>query len=386
MQDKSEVILKLNKLKSVSGSHSPSIETLKQLIPEIEIEIDACFLSNPYATDFFMSCLEDELIKTGKLREILEFYPPQNRDVAEYVSSLIQLPTNQIFIGNGAIEIIQAVLHNFVSKKLLIVLPTFSSYYEFIKEDCEVVYYQLKKENDFILDVDDFLNFVKTNEPDSVVLINPNNPNGGFFDKKTVVKILDNCPEVGSFIIDESFIHFAIENNDLINESAQDLSKRYENLIVIKSMSKDFGIAGIRAGYAIMRSERVNYLLKNGYLWNVSGLSAYFFRKYSEPDFQRTYEILRRKYIAETRQFMLELEMIKPNIKVYPSKGNFVIIELLNGITSRFFTMNLLLNHNIYVRDCSDKVGLDGEFVRVASRSFDENRKIIDAIRIVQNL
>lgn len=374
---------KLKILKQESGTHSPSIATILEEIPEIKIKVDACFLSNPYATELFMSYLEKDLIKNNLLREVLEFYPPQNYDIRRYIAKAIGANPKNIFVGNGAIEIIQAIMHRFVKKKICVIIPTFSSYYEFARPDTEVVYYSLKKEENFSLNLEDYLSFVKQNKPDTVVIINPNNPNGGYFNLDDLNYLLNNLKSVDNIIVDESFIHFAYENIDLSNITSQGLIEKYENLIIIKSMSKDFGIAGVRAGYAILSEEKVSFLLSNGYLWNVSGLADYFFKIYSKEAFINAYDIVRKKYIMNTLMFLSELNGIK-GIKVYPSKANFALLELKN--TSSFdFTIDLLVNHGVYVRDCSDKIGLEGQFVRVASRSFEENLKIISAIRETVN-
>jgi histidinol-phosphate/aromatic aminotransferase/cobyric acid decarboxylase-like protein len=150
-------------------------------------------------------------------------------------------------------------------------------------------------------------------------------------------------------------------------------------------MSKDFGIAGIRAGYGIMNTDRVNKLVSNGYLWNVSGLCDYFFNTYSEIAFQNKYEEVRKRYINDTISFANSLSII-PGIKVYNTKANFVLIEILtNNVKSFDMAVELLVEKGIYIRDCSDKIGLEGEFVRIASRSRDENNTIIQAIKEFAN-
>jgi histidinol-phosphate/aromatic aminotransferase/cobyric acid decarboxylase-like protein len=162
--------------------------------------------------------------------------------------------------------------------------------------------------------------------------------------------------------------------------TSEELITKYKNLVIVKSMSKDFGIAGIRAGYAVMNQDKVKKLLSNGYLWNVSGLASYFFKIYSDHDFISQYEIVRKKYIMNTLMFISELNTI-PNVKAYPSKANFVLLELLDGKSSFDFTLGLLIENGVYVRDCNDKIGLDGSFVRVASRSFEENLITISSIK-----
>ncbi len=377
---KNTIAEKIQKLKNESGTHSPSIDTILQECPELKIEVDACFLSNPYATDLFMKFLHKDLIDNNKLRDVLEFYPPQNSEIAKHISKAINVDNKKIFVGNGAIEIIQAILHNFIAKKICIISPTFSSYYEFVKDDIEIVYFPLLKKEEYLLDPKKYVEFIKKEKPDTIVIINPNNPNGGYLKQEDFYYILSNLKEVSNIIIDESFIHFAYEDIELSQITSEELTNCYPNLIIVKSMSKDFGIAGLRAGYAVMNVDKVDKLLQNGYLWNVSGLTNYFFKVYSEKGFIEKYDVERKKYIMNTLMFLNELKNIQ-GIKIYPSRANFALVELENGMTSFDFTMNLLINNGIYVRDCSDKIGLKGEFVRIASRTFEENLLIIKAIK-----
>ncbi|MBI87369.1 MAG: aminotransferase [Candidatus Marinimicrobia bacterium] len=371
---------KIRELKSNAGSHSPSVFTLSEELPDLDIKIDACFLSNPYATNLFLEYLDKELIVTGRLRDVMEFYPSQNNVIGEVISSSLDLNKKNIFVGNGAIEIIQAVLHNFVSGSIVVNIPTFSSYYEFVNKNTKVIYYQLKKDEDYLLNPDDFIEFVKNTNPNSVVIINPNNPNGGYLTRSELEHILKNISDVKNIIIDESFIHFAYEDDSLNINSATDLFDLYSNLIIIKSMSKDFGIAGIRAGYAVMSEDKVSSLLENGFLWNSSGLSEYFFTLYGKKHFFKKYNKYRKKYILETQNFYSELSKIN-SIKIYPTKANFVLLELIDGSTSSDLVEKMLMKYGIYIRTGSDKIGLDGEFVRIASRTKKENEKIILAIK-----
>ena len=342
--------------------------------------MDACFLSNPYATELFLDYLKKDLIDTNKLKDVLEFYPAQNGVIADVISKSIDVDSKNIFVGNGAIEVIQAVMHNFVEKRVVVNIPTFSSYYEFARDDTEVIYYQLNKDENFKLDIQSYVNFVKSKNPDSVVIINPNNPDGGYIKYKDLRFILNNLKEVKNIIIDESFIHFAFEDSEYSLISATELFKEFSNVIVIKSLSKDFGIAGIRAGYGVMDQYKVAKLLKNGYLWNSSGLSEYFFRLYNRSDFFKEYEEVRKKYIAHAQEFFDELSKI-PQIKVYPSMANFALIELLDGSTSSNFVSKMLIKYGVYTRTCSDKIGLNGEFIRIAARSQKENEIIVKAIK-----
>jgi histidinol-phosphate/aromatic aminotransferase/cobyric acid decarboxylase-like protein len=375
---------KFHDLKTKSGSHSPSIKSILKEIPEIKLKTDACFLSNPYATDLFLKYLKSDYPTYDDLRDVLEFYPPQNAEIAKSISSTLNLSPKNVFVGNGAIEIISASIKQFCSKKILVPIPTFSSYYEFINEDQEVFYHELLEKDDYQIDVNKLISDINCHNIDSIVLINPNNPNGHYLSRNEIIAILDKCKNLSSVILDESFVHFAYEDDNLELTNYYDLIDSYDNLIIIKSMSKDFGIAGIRAGYGIMSEKRVNHLLKSDYLWNISGLASYFFDLYSLKSFRDEYEVVRKKYIMNTLMFKTELNQIS-GIRVFPSKANFFLIKV-DADKNGDFGLRLLINHGVYIRDCSDKIGLKGSgYYRIASRSFEENIKIINGLKIESN-
>ena len=374
---------KFIKLKENSGSHSPSINTILKEIPEIKMKVDACFLSNPYATKLFLDYLHKDLIKTGKINRVLEFYPSQNDVIAKSISKSINVDSKNIFVCNGAIEGIQAVLHNLLKGKISIPIPTFSSYYEYCHKDLEAIFFNLKKDEDYILNLNEYSKFIKDNSINNVVIINPNNPNGFYTNRTEIIQFLDQNKHLDSIILDESFIHFAYENSSMELETIQSSIDKYENLFIVKSMSKDFGVAGLRCGYMLMNHKHVSNFLSNGFLWNINGIAEYFFNLYSNDKFLKEYEDCRKKYITETVFFLNQLKELK-NINILPSKANFVLVELLNGLTSEEVSLNLLIDHGVYVRNCSDKIGLDGEYIRIAARSFEENQLIYKALKAIK--
>jgi len=372
----------IQQLSNQAGSHSPSIFAIAEELPQLEIKIDACFLSNPYATDLVLDDFTKQLIHTNKIKKVLEYYPSQNQVIANVLSPCLNVPAKNIFIGNGATEIIQAVIHNFTTRKIIVNIPTFSPYYEFVKKGVKVVLNELNKDEHFEINIENYIQLVEKEKPDTIVLINPNNPSAGYITLADIKFLLNQLRRVDNIIIDESFIHFAYEDEEYEIKSAITMTEEFRNLIIVKSMTKDFGIAGIRAGYAVMDEEKIRHLLRYGYLWNVSGLAEYFFRLYAQDEFQSEYEKARIRYIQEAKHFFSELSAIE-GLKVYPSMANFVLVELTNGATSYDFVSKLLIKYGIYFRDGSDKIGLDGEFARIASRTKDENEIILDAIKEV---
>ena len=131
--------------------------------------------------------------------------------------------------------------------------------------------------------------------------------------------IVEKLREVEMILIDESFIHFAYEDDNKNQISTSELALEFPNVIVVKSMSKDFGIAGVRAGYGIMNKHRVSKLLENGYLWNSSGMAEYFFKLYKNDLFLERYSEVRLQYIYEAIKFFDALKSFN-DLKVYPTK------------------------------------------------------------------
>lgn len=372
-----------NELKDESGSHSPSLYTLRDRLPDIEIKVDACFLSNPYATDVFIERLTSDLVETGELRRVLELYPSQNQHIAALLERVVGVDQNQIFICNGAVEAIQAALHRFAGTRVAVILPTFSPYYEYLRPDQRVFYYRLQSQDDFALDLDDFIAFVSDSGIDTICLINPNNPNGGYVPAAGVRRLLNAFTDLQLVILDESFIDFAYEDEQRSRTTLAVEAAAMPNVIVVKSMSKDFGIAGLRAGYAIMSEDRVENLLSNGYLWNIGGLSEFFFRLLAEPDFQEAYASARLRYLAEARAFFEELGRLE-RIRAYSTMANFCLVELDASLRTEVVAPLLLIRHGVYIRDCRDKRGLeDGQYVRIAGRKHFENEIMINGLKDV---
>ncbi len=372
---------RIKRLKKEAGTHAPSAWTLAKLIPELRLKVDACFLSNPYATSLFLMHFHREVIRPRKLRALLELYPSQNQVIAAKLGRVLEMEADSIFVGNGAAEIIQAILHRFTREKILVNLPTFSPYYEFARPDTQVVYNILRREEDFRFDPSVYLEKVRRERPDTVVLINPSNPDGGYVPYAVMRRLLDELRSVPNVIVDESFIHFACEAPGFTYRSVADQVSRLPNLMVVKSMSKDFGVAGIRAGYAVMAPDRVRDLLGNGYLWNSSGMAEYFFDLYSRRDFQIQYERERVRFIRNSRRFFAAMAKIE-GLHVYPTFANFALAELRAGLSAEELVSRLLIRRGIYTRTCDDKKGLEGgKFVRIAARNRPENAYIIRSLR-----
>ena len=160
--DKEAIIKKAKEkyyeLKNKSGSHSPSALLIQKEIPEVNLTIDCCFLSNPYATEAFMKRLKSAISNEKWLYSQIESYPAQNAQIAEDVAKSTGVKAENIFIGNGATEAISAILNNFIQGKILIMLPTFSPYYEYVNKKTTTIHYYplIKGEDRYYFDIENF--------------------------------------------------------------------------------------------------------------------------------------------------------------------------------------------------------------------------------------
>ncbi len=360
-------------LKRRSGSHSPSIAEIEDAFPEIKIKIDACYLSNPYATELFVRYMCS--LPREELRKMVEYYPSQNRKMSKYISSYTGIPSENIIVGNGASEIISAFLMcQIFEGKTLLPIPTFSPYYEYASSRNKIKFLKLREEDNFSLPLEEMEGMVKSSLVDNIVVINPNNPNGGYVEYTDLRRFIGNIYDyIKYIIIDESFIHFVGEEIPPLYELFLEFPRK---LILVKSMSKDFGIAGVRLGYAVCDEELVRNMLSRGFLWNVSGIGEYFLRLLAhESAFREEYENTRKRYVGEIRLFF---EALSQHLKVYPSRANFILGKV--PVDADLFVFLLLYRYGVYLRSASDKIGLYGNFVRIAARTSQENSVVVEKI------
>ena len=367
--DAATIAERVRMLKAASGSHSPSVAEIERALPGV-VQVDACFLSNPYATDEAMRRLR--AIGPRELERMVSHYPSQGGAIASLLAPSVGVPADQLVVGNGACEVIQALLAR-APGPLLLSVPTFSAYYEFAAGP--VVPHQLDPDQDFRLDLGELEAMVDRYEPDTVVIINPNNPDGGRLADASLADFVQRMRgRVKQVIVDESFSHFS---TDGAPPTLAPLVAELPHLVVVNSLSKSHGIAGLRLGYAVMAPLRARQI-RGASLWNLNAFAEWFCGVLGDPAYQRAYEGARRRYVRETRRLLGALGEL-PGVRVFPSAANFALLELDRPAPE--VAASLLARHGVYVRDCGDKWGLDGDrYLRVAARSEPENRRIVAAL------
>lgn len=360
----------LKRLKAKSGSHSPSPKEIVSALGFNPIKYDFCFLSNPYATDLVVKKFHENMSEK-KLFRLLEEYPASASYVGNILAKNEGIDPELTVASNGAIESIDWVCKGWGLKKLLIPIPTFSSYYEALPGK-HVFTNSIWLENGFKASV--LISEAIEFGADSILLICPNNPTGEMPPLSEIELLVNNSFGL-KLIIDESFYHFL----DLFDEYRDFRSKVVsENVVFIKSMSKDYGVAGLRLGYLHTHSQDLLRYAKENSTWRLNNFSILFSEFLADEDFAFQYECARKKFVVEKNKFYSKLLNIS-GLTVYPSQANFFLIKMERFMGDLVY--DLLIDEGVYVRTMEDKVGLNDSYIRVASRKPEENDIFIESIK-----
>lgn len=333
---------------------------------------DFCYLVNPYYPP-------QKMINQMKyfFGELLTQYPSGMSIQRLNTESMFGVDEKYVLVGNGAAELIGA-LGRVVDGRILLQVPTFNEYKrcfkkcEFIKIAGEEYRYKLVKEA--------FLKRIE--ECDTVLFINPDNPSGGFLCYEDMIDILNVCKANGkNCIVDESFIDFA-ESEKRYTLLENSILEKYKNLVVIKSISKSYGIPGIRLGILATANEELLKKIKEELsIWNINSYAEYYLQ--IQRLYKRTY-IAACDKIAEQRKWLSEKLSEFEELKVYPSQANYIMCAVEGGITSEELATKLVSEYDVLIKNLSKKDGFSGKsFIRIAVKNEEDNRCLIDALKNV---
>lgn len=333
--------------------------------------LDFCYLVNPF---FPTRQLKEEM--KANYDTLLTEYPS-----GMYVNSLLaskyfDIKHNYIVVGNGAAELIKSMLEN-INGKYGIIYPTFEEYPNRLSKDAIVPFISSKEDCQYT--ADDLIQFYTDKEIDYLVLINPDNPSGNFIPTKDVLHLSNWCKERSiKLIVDESFVDFSenFECNSLIHN---DILEGNPNLIVIKSISKSYGVPGLRLGILATSDEKIiNCIKKNVAIWNINSFAEYYMQIFGK--YQNCYIEACYQFIKERERFQKEMNKVS-FVRVIPSQANFFMIELTGRYTPNELSAILLKRFNILIKSCNTKHGLENKnYIRIAVRNRIDNDRLIDAL------
>lgn len=333
--------------------------------------IDFCYLVNPFYPPQEMY---DEFNSQSK-RLIMD-YPSGLRVNSNLVGKYYDIPENQIIVGNGAAELIKALSEE-LDGKMGIIAPTFEEYPNRMDENNVVKMYT--KSPDFSYSSEDIIGFFGDKDVKSIVLINPDNPSGKYLNRESVLQLANWSKKMNiKLILDESFNDF-VSSEKVSSFISKDILKEFPNLIIIKSISKSFGVPGVRLGFLCSSNEKlVAKLMRKVSIWNINSFGEFFLQIFEK--YKGDYVNGLSRFYAVRDDYYQRLKEIS-EIRVIPSQSNYFMIELLKG-NARELTADLL-QENIFVKDLTEKDGIkgQGQYLRVAVKRKDENNLLVQAIK-----
>lgn len=332
--------------------------------------LDFCYLVNPYYPPARMI----EEIKANADKLITNY--PSGADVnALLAAKNFSVRNDFIAVGNGASEMIKSVIENHKSK-IGFIRPTFEEYPNRCKLADNVDFFP---ENDnFTYNAEDLISFFNDKNISMLILINPDNPSGNYIKKNEVVRLLVWCKEKQiTLLLDESFIDFSDEKDcSLIKES---ILLEYQNLIIVKSISKSYGIPGLRLGVIVCGNKNIIDRVKRDIsIWNINSLAEFYMQiaeKY-DNDYIEALELFRQARL----KLINELNTIK-FIRAIPSQANYIMCELTEKFTAQQLAQKLLAEYNILIKDLTGKLNTTKQYVRIAVRSTEDNNNLICALK-----
>ena len=350
-------------------SHSPSLADLVGYEKAKEI-IDFCFIANPYyPTTEMLRDLQQSL------PNLIKSYPSSNPAASQrHLAEVLHVNPDHLVIGNGATELI-VLINAILIDRIAIPIPTFGEYIEKLKDQRDAELYALDPEQGYELRVNDYLDWAEQRAVRSLLVINPGNPTGQFIPREAMIEFLHRAKDMELVIVDESFIDFA---GDPI-PSLLSVADRFSNLLVIRSMSKHCGVPGLRLGYCYSGNLYVlNRMRRLIPTWNLNTLAQYFLSQLPGTDAE--YHEARKRLMSDVEWLCDSLGKI-PGLAVYSTGANFVLFKIKNRFTAAELQARLLEEHRMYVRDCSNKLGMDAFHVRVASQGREKDAQLVTALR-----
>ena len=334
--------------------------------------IDFCYLVNPY---FPPKEMVEKL--RYELPTLLTQYPSGLSVQNMNAGRLYNVDENHIFVGNGAAELINALGHISKGKKVGVNIPAFNEYVRCFK-DSEILEIDNSK-FDYRLDMTSIKSMI--DKADITIVINPDNPSGFMLSQKEIIELAEYSKSKGhQLVVDESFVDFANkeERFTLFND---EFINKYPNVIVIKSISKSYGVPGLRLGLlATSDVSLLKELKEEMQVWNINSFAEYYLQIYQL--FAKTYDESCDKIVEAREEFVNKLKEFK-EFKVYPSEANYVMVDT-GSINSRKLAVTLLDKYKLIIKDLSSKNTFEGKnFIRLAVRDNSNNNYLINCLKEV---
>ena len=332
--------------------------------------LDYCYLVNPY---FPPKKMIDEL--KMNFQELLTQYPSGLKVNNLLASKYFNIDERYIVVGNGAAELIKGLL-NILEGSLGVIRPTFEEYPNRYSEDSLVIFNV--ENNEYRYSSSNIIEYFDDKKIENLILINPDNPSGNYISKIEVLNLLEWGKKKNiKLIIDESFVDFAIEENSSL--LTDDILNKFSNLIVVKSISKSYGVPGLRLGViATSDISIINKLKKEVSIWNINSFAEYYMQIYNK--YEKLYKKSLDKIKISRKNFIRGLKEIE-ELAVLDSEANYVMVKILEKYTSKDLAEILLNKYDILIKDLKGKKGINDNYIRLAIRDEKDNNYCLRAIK-----
>lgn len=330
---------------------------------------DYCYLVNPYYPPGKMVEQMKYFYET-----LLRDYPSGSKTQEMNAARMFGIGSEYTVVGNGSAELIQA-LGRVVVGTMLVSIPAFNEYIRCFR-DCNMHYIESEKYN-FAVPVSEYKK--QGRDADIITIISPDNPSGYMLSKEETIELLDYCKANDkTCIIDESFSDFA-EESIKYSLLSDDILKTYPNLVVLKSISKSYGVPGIRLGILATSNEALRIKIKNELpIWNINSLGEYFLQ--IQDKYKDSY-LAACQQIANRRKEMMDALLKCKYIKVYESQANYIMCYLTGTMTAEDLCNVLMDECGLLIKDLSTKDGIKGKnYIRLAVKDKEENAILIQAL------
>lgn len=335
--------------------------------------LDFCYLVNPYYPSLRMI---DEMKANFEI--LLREYPSGMGINSLLAGKYFGIKQKYVLVGNGAAELIKSLMEN-LEGKIGVTYPTFEEYPN-RNEESEIIRF-FPGNPDFSYTASDLMQFFVDKDIKSLLIVNPDNPSGNFIPMQDILNLAKWSENKGiRLIVDESFVDFSEngEKNTLLHD---DILKQHPTMCVMKSISKSYGVPGLRLGVLASADEDlITSLKKDVAIWNINSFAEFYMQIFGK--YQGEYTTACHKFREERAIFEKELQSI-PFIRVVPSQANYFLCEVTGGMTSYSLTLKLLTDYDILIKDCSQKKGFpaDRQYVRIAIRDHKDNSRLIQALK-----
>ena len=335
--------------------------------------LDFCYLVNPY---FPPQQMVDELKASFDI--LLREYPSGMRVNSLLAGKYFGVKQEYIAVGNGAAELIKAFIEKHTDK-IGVIYPTFEEYPN--RSDKERIVSYLPTNASMQYDAEDIINYFGDKEIGTLLLINPDNPSGNYIPYADLLRLIAWTKERGiNFIVDESFVDF-VDTEGEFSLLHNDVLQNNKHLYVVKSISKSYGVPGLRLGVLASGDvETIARLKKEVAIWNINSFGEFYMQIYEKyhKDYLKACQLFRE----ERKLFFEELQQI-PYLRVIPSQANYFLCELMTDkFSSKELAVRLLTDHDILIKDCSGKSAFSrGSYIRLAVRDRKDNHKLTEALK-----